>query len=83
MPGSSQSSRGIPRKSRNPARKQRHKRYWDRCTCSACGLVFRSPKRKKLHLASGHKLKPALRKLHVGTQQASMEAFEDRYKSLL
>lgn len=72
------SSRGIPRKSRNPARKARHARYWTRASCFQCGLVFRSPKYARHHKENGHSPKIGLRKQHIGVQEAAMGAIKDK-----
>lgn len=47
-------TRGIPRKTRNPARKAKMNRYLARASCFICSLVFRSPKYQKHHIANGH-----------------------------
>jgi len=48
--------RGIPRKSGNTVRKARYARYLAKSSCFHCKLVFRSPKYKCAHVASGHTL---------------------------
>jgi len=67
------SARGIPRKTRNSMRKNRHARYWQRATCTKCNLVFRSPKKKKRHVDSGHGNNAGLRRDHIGVQAARMK----------
>ncbi len=77
------SARGIPRSSRSAGRSARHARYWARCTCSYCPgaegktIVFRSPKRRRLHKDSGHTLFPAQRRL-VATAGSRGESFFSR-----
>ena len=83
------SSRGIPRKARNPARKQKHKRYWDRSTCNRCSLladapvVFSSPKSFARHALSNHHDLRGLRKEHHGVQELAMKAIEAKLKGHL
>jgi len=75
------SSRGIPRKSRNTARKARHARYWTRASCFQCGLVFRSPKYARMHKEHGHSSKIGLRRSHTGVQEAAMQPIQDKLTS--
>lgn len=46
--------RGIPRKTRNLARKNKHNRYLAKASCFRCKLVFRSPKYNRAHAKSNH-----------------------------
>lgn len=47
-------AKGLPKRTKNPARKAKYNRYLGRATCFSCQLVFRSPKYKAAHVASGH-----------------------------
>ena len=46
--------KGLPKRHHNPTRKAKMARYLGRSTCFACKLIFRSPKYKRAHDASGH-----------------------------
>lgn len=54
-----ESSKVSGKKSGHAAHKETRKKkcqmYLSRATCIACRLVFRSPKKRRLHDASGHK----------------------------
>lgn len=47
-------AKGLPKRTKNPARRAKYNRYLGRATCFACSIVFRSPKYKADHVASGH-----------------------------
>lgn len=76
----SKTTRGIPRRARNPARKARHQRYWLRSTCKGCGRVFRSPRYARTCPSSGHTIKAGLRKEHIGVQEQRMQEISSKFK---
>ena len=70
MGKSSEAKRGIPRKSFRASKRAKHDRYTGRSTCFACGTVFRSPKYKAAHSASGHKVFTGVSKRVAGQKRS-------------
>ena len=58
-----QSSKGIPRRAFSTMRQLKKDRYWAKCTCYACKVVFWSPRRKRIHEKSDHIKFPSHRSL--------------------
>lgn len=45
----------LPKRVGRSGHKARYERYKARATCVTCGVTFKSPKKKQIHIDNGHK----------------------------